>query len=179
MLIFSAGCGNIIEAILKHKYKEGTKQNTPFWNDKISICSNLLVFDENQDGLLVKVEEPMIHSLNKFNALQRLKERSQETKDVNNNQQKIFEDEYNKLKSLISGKPNCILLGDHLRDVNMKKGMEDLDLENGVLNIGFLNVKKAGTEERILNDYKNEYDLVLDDDQTFEVVNKIIEFIYQ
>jgi hypothetical protein len=57
MLIVSAGIGEIVKQSLEFLYEEIKLR------PKISIISNLGVFDEN--GILTKFKEPIIHSFNK------------------------------------------------------------------------------------------------------------------
>lgn len=223
VLIFSAGCGNVIEIALTYgvglddgdiqrtglmglmavegpKDQNSESPQNSLWHDKtMVICSNNLIFDEKSD-LLCGFDQPLIHSLNKSDALARL---------GSSLDHKVA---YEKLLAMTENKTSLIVLGDHINDVNMKMGMEQrLGLEKGsfkttpinpnnsttknnppldpsnedslnnninttqssILNIGFLNYKK----ELNLGNFLNRYDLVLDDDQSFDAVLEILEYI--
>lgn len=64
-------------------------------------------------------------------------------------------------------RPNVLLLGDSLGDLNMADGVQDME---NILKIGFLNDK---VEERIQS-YLDSYDVVLVEDETMEVPNAIL-----
>ena len=63
---------------------------------------------------------------------------------------------------------NIVLMGDSLGDLQMADGVENVE---NLLKIGFLN---SHIEER-LDQYLSHYDVVLIDDQTMDVPNRIID----
>ncbi|CAF1114234.1 unnamed protein product [Rotaria sp. Silwood1] len=85
----------------------------------------------------------------------------------NKNEQEIHDTPY--YQSILD-RPNVILLGDTLGDVGMIGGMKNL---KHILKIGYLNHSTPAK----LEVYKNVYDIVLCDDQTFDVPNLILKAI--
>ncbi|CAF1081477.1 unnamed protein product [Rotaria sordida] len=85
----------------------------------------------------------------------------------NKNEQEIHHTPY---YHSILNRPNVILLGDTLGDVGMIGGMKNL---KHILKIGYLNYSTSTK----LEVYKNIYDIVLCDDQTFDVPNLILKAI--
>ncbi|XP_017284994.1 cytosolic 5'-nucleotidase 3 [Kryptolebias marmoratus] len=67
-------------------------------------------------------------------------------------------------------RPNVLLLGDSLGDLNMADGVQDMQ---NILKIGFLNDK---VEER-KQTYLDSYDIVLIKDETLEVPNAIVLYL--
>ncbi|KAL3313563.1 5'-nucleotidase, cytosolic III [Cichlidogyrus casuarinus] len=143
VLIFSAGLGDVIEPIMK-------KAN--LYLNNVHIVSNFMAF--NQEGLLVGFKEPLIHVFNKNIAT-------------------VCEMDYYKTES---SKRSCVLLcGDSTGDVHMSDGANFISeeehatpVENSkttVLRIGFLN---EHVEEN-LDRYKEIYDIVLVDDDSFDL----------
>ncbi|CAF3267060.1 unnamed protein product [Rotaria socialis] len=100
------------------------------------------------NGNLVAFSKKLIHSFNK-------------------NEHEIHDTPY--FKSILN-RPNVILLGDTLGDVGMIAGMKNL---KQILKIGFLN---RSTPEK-LEVYKSAYDIVVSDDQTFDIPNFILKAI--
>merc|ERR1719483_884158 len=82
------------------------------------LISNMLGFDA-ETGILKEFKAPLIHTLNKKNFVKHVKEFQTENS--------------NHVDGLVKGRNNIILMGDHLGDVNMKCGMEDI---NECLNSG-------------------------------------------
>jgi len=110
--------------------------------DNVYIISNTYEWDE--DGNAVKVTEPIIHSLRKYEtAIQ---------------DYPAFD--------VVKERKNVILIGDSLDDVGMVKGFE---YEN-LIKIGFLNYK----EEENLETYKKTFDIVLTNDTSMEHINKLL-----
>jgi HAD superfamily hydrolase (TIGR01544 family) len=201
-LIFSAGCGTVIEQTLK--YKEPI-----CWADNMIVCSNNLIFESSENGSdqkLIGYDQPLIHSLNKSHALDRLAGIKGQEKyrklvsllsmeSIYEKQSQIEKEDF-KLQHQDSGVAsgtnspipsgmnsfknksdekfmnNAIVIGDHIKDVNMRNGMENL-IDETVLNIGFLNVKF----EENLEKYMDVYDIVLVDDMEFDRVNEILNWI--
>jgi HAD superfamily hydrolase (TIGR01544 family) len=100
------------------------------------------------DGKLISFNEKLIHSFNK-------------------NEHEIHDTPY--FQSILN-RPNVILLGDTLGDVGMIAGMKNL---KQILKIGYLNHSTPAK----LEVYKNVYDIVICDDQTFDVPNRILQAI--
>ena len=97
---------------------------------------------------MISFNEKLIHSFNK-------------------NEHEIHDTPY---FQTIANRPNAILLGDTLGDIGMTGGMKNL---KQILKIGYLN---HSTPEK-LEVYKNVYDIVICDDQTFDVPNAILNAI--
>jgi cytosolic 5'-nucleotidase 3 len=100
------------------------------------------------NGKLVSFNEKFIHSFNK-------------------NEQEIHDTPY---YQTILNRSNVILLGDSLGDVGMTGGMKNLQ---NILKIGYLN---HSTPDK-LKVYKQVYDIVICDDQTFDLPNAILNAI--
>ncbi len=113
--------------------------------DNIFIISNRYNWD--QKGKMVGVQEPIIHSLNKNETL---------IKDF---------PVYQKIKN----RPNVILLGDNLADVDMVTGFK----YNHLITIGFLN----DNIELLLEQYKKTYNVILANDAPMDYVNAILTTI--
>jgi cytosolic 5'-nucleotidase 3 len=112
--------------------------------DNIQIISNEFEFDNN--GLAIKVKEPIIHVLNKDETV---------IKD--------FPDIFERVKA----KKNVILLGDNIEDIDMVIGFE----YDNLLKIGFLN---ENIKEN-LDKYKENFDLIILNDGDMEFVNKLMK----
>lgn len=69
------------------------------------------------------------------------------------------------------GRSNVILLGDSLGDINMHAGLKNVDT---ILRIGFLNNNIEASQQK----YVDNYDIVLINDQTMDVVNGIIRKLF-
>lgn len=150
-LVFSAGCGDIISNMLKHK-------EPICWTEKnMVLISNMLGFDE-ETGILKEFKAPLIHTLNKKNFVKHVKEFQAENSAH--------------VDGLVKGRNNIILMGDHLGDVNMKCGMEDI---NECLNIGFINYKIKEN----LETYMDTFDVVLVNDETMDFPNQLMEYLKQ
>ncbi|CAF1369163.1 unnamed protein product [Adineta ricciae] len=102
----------------------------------------------DDQGKVISFSEKLIHSFNK-------------------NEHEIHDTPY---FQTIANRPNVILLGDTLGDIGMTGGMKNL---KQILKIGYLN---HSTPEK-LEVYKNAYDIVICDDQTFDVPNAILNAI--
>jgi cytosolic 5'-nucleotidase 3 len=85
----------------------------------------------------------------------------------NKNEQNIDDTPY---YQTIADRCNVILLGDTLGDVGMTGGMKNL---KHILKIGYLN---HSTDQK-LQVYKHVYDIVICDDQTFDLPNEILNAI--
>ena len=161
-IIFSAGCGDIIDLMLKHK------EPICWHEENMVIVSNMLIYEEEAE-ILTAWTQPKIHSLNKNSALDRLKSRAAD-KSVPKALAEKSQQEFEKLSKLVENKTNVITMGDHLRDPKMKDGMPNIE---NTFDIGFLNY---GIDKNLEN-YLDAFDMVLVDDQSFDVVNEIFEFL--
>jgi len=102
----------------------------------------------DKNGKLISFNKKLIHSFNK-------------------NEHEIHDTPY---YQLILNRPNVILLGDTLGDVGMIGRMKNL---KQILKIGYLNHSTPAK----LEVYKTVYDIVICDDQTFDVPNVILNAI--
>ena len=83
----------------------------------------------------------------------------------NKNEQEIHDTAY--FQTILS-RPNVILLGDTLGDVGMIAGMKNL---KNILKIGYLNQSSPAK----LEVYLNTYDIVICDDQTYDLPNSMLK----
>lgn len=113
-------------------------------HDNIYIISNSLEWDEN--GNMVRIKEPIIHSMNKD-------ETSIKSFPA------VFE--------IIKNRKNVLLLGDTLEDIEMIKGF---DYDN-IIKIGFLN---KNVKENLEN-YSKNYDIIILNDSDISYVNKLLK----
>ncbi|XP_050790609.1 7-methylguanosine phosphate-specific 5'-nucleotidase isoform X1 [Gopherus flavomarginatus] len=104
--------------------------------------------DFDDKGVLRRFKEPLIHTYNKNNTVLEKAEHFQ----------------------LLSSRTNIILLGDSLGDLSMADGVPNVE---NVLTVGFLNDK---VDER-RGKYRDAYDIVLEKDETLDVVNGILCYI--
>ncbi|CAB3410021.1 unnamed protein product [Caenorhabditis bovis] len=116
--------------------------------DNTHIVSNMMNFDAN--GAVSSFSEPLIHVF--------CKNSSVIPKDTTFAHQ-------------IQGRKNVILMGDSVGDAFMDVGVEEEQLS---LKIGFVN----HDVEKLVPKYLNFFDIVLVEDQTMNVPNKILEAIY-
>lgn len=70
----------------------------------------------------------------------------------------------------LQGKTNILLLGDSMGDLTMADGMTGVE---NILRVGFLNDKVAERRDR----YLDAYDIVLEQDETLDVVNGLLQHI--
>ena len=105
-------------------------------------------FEFDNNGFAINYSLPIIHSLNKDETTD---------KDFNN----IYEN--------VREKRNVILIGDGMGDTKMAEGFD----YNNLLKIGFLHEK----QEENLEYYKNNYDVVLLEDNSIEFVNDFLKEI--
>jgi cytosolic 5'-nucleotidase 3 len=137
IIISSSGLGS--DNIAMYLEKEGKLY------DNVHIVSNSYEWDES--GKAIRVNEPIIHTMNK---------------DETSVQDYPFFKE-------IKNRKNVLLLGDSLGDVGMVKGF---DYDN-LLKVGFLNEK---IEER-LKDYSLNYDLIILNDSSMDYLNQLLKEI--
>ncbi|KAI9551378.1 hypothetical protein GHT06_021711 [Daphnia sinensis] len=115
--------------------------------DNVKVISNYMTF--NAEGKLVQFTGKLIHMYNK-------------NESSVPHSSTYFQD--------LSHRHNVILMGDSLGDLQMSKGVEP---PSTILTIGFLNDK---IEER-LEKYKEEFDIVLVDDQTMNIPDSILRSV--
>lgn len=137
VIMSSSGLGG--DAISMYLEKEGRHY------DNIHIISNLYEWD--RDGNAIAVKEPIIHIMNKDEAvLQNFP---------------VF--------NVIKDRKNVLLLGDSLDDTGMVNGFE----YDNLIKIGFLN---ENIEENIEN-YRRNFDVIILNDSSMNYVNKLLKEI--
>ncbi|NXN43117.1 5NT3B nucleotidase, partial [Rhinoptilus africanus] len=104
--------------------------------------------DFDDKGVLTHFKAPLIHTYNKNNSVLQGTEYFQQ----------------------LSARTSIILLGDSMGDLTMADGVPNVE---NILKIGFLNDK---VEER-RRKYLGAYDIVLESDETLDVVNGILRYI--
>ncbi|XP_044749086.1 7-methylguanosine phosphate-specific 5'-nucleotidase [Coccinella septempunctata] len=140
VLVFSAGLGDTVVALLKHN---------GIYRTNVKVVSNFLDFDKN--NVVQGFQGKLIHIYSK-------------------NEHALEGTDYFKL---ISQRNNVILLGDSIGDAGMADGLPNT---NAVLKIGFLYFEKDLAEKK-LSDYLNYFDIVLEDDQTMDVLGSILALL--
>lgn len=134
VIISSSGLGSVIPMYLEKKGR---------LYDNIHIVANL--FEFNEEGKLINVNEPIIHVLNKS--------------EVSLKQLPIY--------SKLEKRKNVILLGDSLGDLGMIEGFD----YNNLIKIGFLNENIKSN----LKYYKESFDVVITNDGSFDYVNQLMQ----
>jgi len=114
--------------------------------DNIFIITN--EFEWNANGLAIKPKQPIIHSLNKDEALIK---------------------SFPEIFRAVENRKNVILLGDNPEDIGMIEGFE---YEN-LIKIGFLN---ENIEESLEN-YKKYFDIIILNDGSVEFINELLKEI--
>ncbi|XP_073182329.1 7-methylguanosine phosphate-specific 5'-nucleotidase isoform X3 [Lepidochelys kempii] len=104
--------------------------------------------DFDDKGVLRQFKEPLIHTYNKNGSVLEKTDHFQQ----------------------LSSRTNIILLGDSMGDLSMADGVANVE---NILTIGFLNDKVD--EQR--GKYRDAYDVVLEKDETLDVVNGILCYI--
>lgn len=104
--------------------------------------------DFDNSGVLIGFKRPLIHTYNKNNSVLENMEYFQQ----------------------LHTRTNILLLGDSMGDLSMADGVANTD---NILRVGFLNDKVE--EQR--GKYTEAYDIVLEKDETLDVVNGILHFI--
>jgi len=74
-----------------------------------------------------------------------------------------------KYEKLLENRNNVIICGDSLGDIKMADGVK----HETCLSIGFLNLNK----EKMLDKYKDTFDIVITDDGSFDLVNEILRIL--
>lgn len=113
----------------------------------LKIVSNFMTFD-NKTNQITGFNGKLIHVFNK-------------------NEGALLETAYEKK---VINRPNVILLGDSLGDIDMTVGLTSIE---NVLKIGFLNDKV----DEFLPAYMDSYDIVIIKDNTFEIPNAILRSV--
>ncbi|ODN05121.1 7-methylguanosine phosphate-specific 5'-nucleotidase [Orchesella cincta] len=114
----------------------------------VKVIANFMKFDET--GTLKEFSEPVVHVYNKNEA--------------------VLHDDHTAYFENLKSRPNVILMGDSLGDVNMASGVQEA---SAVLKIGFLNTHF----EEHLPAYMESYDVVLVDDQSMDFINSILDLV--
>ncbi|KAJ1135839.1 hypothetical protein NDU88_002269 [Pleurodeles waltl] len=104
--------------------------------------------DFNENGVLIGFKGELIHTFNKDNSV---------LKDT---------EHFNQL----TNRTNIILLGDTMGDLTMADGVTNAEI---ILKIGYLNDKVEEQRQMFLD----AYDIVLEKDETLDVVNGILRYI--
>ncbi|NXH12580.1 5NT3B nucleotidase, partial [Bucco capensis] len=102
----------------------------------------------DEEGVLTHFKAPLIHTYNKNNSVLQGTEYFQQ----------------------LSTRTSIILLGDSMGDLSMADGVPSVE---NILKIGFLNDKVEEQREK----YLEAYDIVLESDETLDVVNGILRYI--
>ncbi|MCX6746431.1 MAG: haloacid dehalogenase-like hydrolase [Candidatus Parcubacteria bacterium] len=136
LVIMSAGPGDMISQYLKQENR---------LDNNIHIIANFFEFDK--DGKVIKVKEPIIHSLNK---------------------KEILVKDYPAFKD-VKEKKNVILLGDGVDDIDMIEGFA----YDNLIKVGFLN---ENVDEN-LPEFKKNFDVIILNDGDMEFVNNILRKI--
>lgn len=116
------------------------------FHPNVNVISNYMDFDES--GVLRAFKGELIHIYNKREGALLNTSHFQE----------------------LHTRPNVLLLGDSLGDLNMADGVQDM---KNILKIGFLNDK---VEER-KQSYLDSYDIVLIKDETLDVPNAVLQYL--
>ena len=141
MVVCSAGLGNVVRALLKHRLSSPAASASAA---DLPIVSNWLTFDakDHVNGF----SQPLLHMFNKDGAFVR---------------SQLGEARWN---ALASGRSVCLLLGDGLGDASMADG---LGLPH-VVKIGLLNESDPERVAARLPQYEAAFDAVILGDRSFE-----------
>ena len=134
IIMSSSGLGDAISMVL-------LKNKLLFSN--VGIITNKFIWDEN--GKAIKIQEPIIHSLNK--------------KEIEVKNYPLF--------NQIKDRKNVILIGNTIADIDM---IEGFNFEN-LIKIGFLNDEN----ETPLEEFKKSFDIIILNDGNFDYVNELIK----
>lgn len=137
LILSAAGLGAETISLYLQKYNK--------LYDNVQIISNAFIF--NEDGLVVGVKEPIVHTFNKDYTTVK--------------QYPIFE----KLKE----RKNIILLGDSLGDADMMNGFE----YDAIIKIGFLN--ENGADAAAMQSFREKFDIVILNDEQMDYINELMK----
>ena len=141
VVIMSAGLGDMILANLRRKH---------ILSENIAVISNLFEFDAQ--GRVVKIKEPVIHSMSKH--------------EIAVPDFPIFEK--------IKDRKNVLLIGDTLEDISMVEGF---DYDN-LLKIGFLNEYRSASGDIDSEAFKKNFDVVICNDGPMDFVVDLCQEIH-
>eukprot|EP00747_Dinoflagellata_sp_TGD_P045610 gnl/TRDRNA2_/TRDRNA2_143932_c0_seq1.p1 gnl/TRDRNA2_/TRDRNA2_143932_c0~~gnl/TRDRNA2_/TRDRNA2_143932_c0_seq1.p1 ORF type:complete len:342 (-),score=82.17 gnl/TRDRNA2_/TRDRNA2_143932_c0_seq1:17-1042(-) len=145
LLVFSAGIRELIQ--------EALSQGGISVGENDALLANGMVFDE--DGALVRWEEPVVH--------------------VDNKSLTLFPEFLERLTARDTQRPEkALLIGDKLGDLTMAHGLP-LDSAVDVLTIGLLN--DADATEEVVKTYSDAFDVVLQGDGPLDFVVELLERI--
>lgn len=136
VIISSNGVGNTIEMIFEKE---------KMMSDNIHIITNVFEWDEN--GKAVSVNEPHIHALNK--------------KEVAIKGYPVYKQ--------VENRKNVLILGDSIDDIGMVDGFD----YDEIIKIGFLNEKVEENKQK----YLESFDVVITGDGDMEYVNELMKKI--
>lgn len=161
-LVLKEGAAEILDILKSHKIPLIILSSSGLGDEAISwylkskgllfkntrIISNSFNWDE--EGNIISVKEPIVHSLNK---------------------KEILIKQFPAISKAVGNKGNIILLGDSLSDADMVDGIN----YDNLIKIGFLNEDV----ENQIGDYKEKYDLIITGDSSalpvFELIKQIVE----
>lgn len=143
LVVFSAGLGNVVRALLRHLLPPREAQRI---DDDFPVVSNWLKFDAS--GRVCGFSEPLLHMFNKDGHFILSQLGSQ------------------RWSTLAQGRSVCLLLGDGLGDATMADGLN----MPRVLKIGFLNETDPERVAARLPAYEKAFDAVVLGDRSFEWV---------
>jgi len=133
IIIMSAAPGDMIRMYLEQDGR---------MFDNVHLISNFFDFDDN--GSVVKVQEPIIHSLNKYETV---------VKDY-----PVYKE--------VENRKNVLLLGDPIDDIGMVEGFD----YDEIIKIGFLNDKIEENKQ----EYLENFDVVIINDGDMGYVNEVM-----
>ncbi|GFN83763.1 RNA-directed DNA polymerase from mobile element jockey-like [Plakobranchus ocellatus] len=126
---------------------ETIQQQATFYPKNMKLVANFMKFDE-MGKMIGFANEELIHTFNK-------------------NENAVHSSDY---FSNIRHRENLLLMGDTLGDLGMAQGAEHISC---ILKIGFLNFEV----EKNLDVYKQNFDIVIIEDESLEVVNGLMRVI--
>ena len=156
-LVFSAGIGGVFQSnVAAHDAPDIIQEvllQANLLTPNVHVISNWMDFDER--GVCTKFKDPIVHVMNKneISAMQELRE----------------SDDGRRYFQSIAERPNVLLLGDSLGDVQMSHGIP----HDVCLNVGFLNHSVPD----LLPTYLDTFDIVLTNDVGFQVVKELLDIV--
>eukprot|EP00455_Lapot_gusevi_P033830 TRINITY_DN370_c0_g1_i8.p1 TRINITY_DN370_c0_g1~~TRINITY_DN370_c0_g1_i8.p1 ORF type:complete len:208 (+),score=39.76 TRINITY_DN370_c0_g1_i8:416-1039(+) len=144
LTVFSAGLADVITELFDQYKLSGPN---------LHVVSNRMKFDET--GKLIGFHDPIIHSLNKYDASVTLRETDP-----------TFWEQ-------LDTRPNILLLGDSLGDAHMSDSLK----ADTVLKIGFLNCENESEIAARMPRYLEAFDVVLTKDAPLDYVLMILDSV--